>query len=260
LRSSTETGTTLHKILIIARDPEKIRALSTELSLDGFTCIIAEDAKDICGDITNQSIDLALVDLDSSPASIWAEFNWDQLRKINLEKQLPVVVLISKNMLHEIDIATGIDDFVVEPYDLPELVIRIKRTLKKASKISCNETIRCGDLLIDAVKCEAYLDGRILALTFTEYELLKFMATNKGRVFSREVLLNEVWGYDYYGGDRTVDVHIRRLRGKIEDSDHTFIDTVRNIGYKFRECNWSLPLEADISQNSDLLISSIPNS
>ena len=77
--------------------------------------------------------------------------------------------------------------------------------------------------------------GRLLALTFKEYELLKLLATNKGKVFTRESLLNEVWGYDYYGGDRTVDVHIRRLRSKIEDPTHTFIETVRNIGYKFKD-------------------------
>ena len=71
-------------------------------------------------------------------------------------------------------------------------------------------------------------------LTFREYELLKFLAGNRGRVFTREALLNKVWGYDYYGGDRTVDVHIRRLRSKTEDSNHAFIETVRNIGYRFK--------------------------
>ena len=74
----------------------------------------------------------------------------------------------------------------------------------------------------------------VVELTFKEYELLKFLAGNKGRVCTRETLLDKVWGYDYYGGDRTVDVHVRRLRSKIEDSKHIFIDTVRNIGYRFR--------------------------
>jgi len=83
--------------------------------------------------------------------------------------------------------------------------------------------------------CEVTVDGRLVTLTFKEYELLRFLASNRGRVFTRDVLLNEVWGYDYYGGDRTVDVHIRRLRSKIEDSTHIFIETVRNIGYRFRK-------------------------
>ena len=79
------------------------------------------------------------------------------------------------------------------------------------------------------------LTYRPITLIFKEYHLLKFLTSNQGKVFIREALLNKVWGYDYYGGDRTVDVHIRRLRSKIEDSTHSFIDTVRNIGYKFRD-------------------------
>jgi DNA-binding response OmpR family regulator len=81
--------------------------------------------------------------------------------------------------------------------------------------------------------CEVTVNGSIVELTFKEYELLKLMASNPGRVYTREVLLNKIWGYDYFGGDRTVDVHIRRLRSKIEDSGHSYIETVRNIGYKF---------------------------
>jgi two-component system alkaline phosphatase synthesis response regulator PhoP len=79
------------------------------------------------------------------------------------------------------------------------------------------------------------VEWRIVELTFKEYELLKLLASNKGRVYTREILLDKIWGYDYYGGDRTVDVHIRRLRSKIEDSNHNFIETVRNIGYRFKK-------------------------
>ena len=97
------------------------------------------------------------------------------------------------------------------------------------------DIIRCGDLVIDSAKCEVSLGGKSIILTFKEYQLLKFLANNKGKVFTRDVLLDKVWGWDYYGGDRTVDVHIRRLRSKIEDKDHSFIETVRGIGYRFRE-------------------------
>ena len=78
------------------------------------------------------------------------------------------------------------------------------------------------------------VEGVVVELTFKEYELLKLLAGHPGRVYTREVLLDKIWGYDYYGGDRTVDVHIRRLRSKIEDSNHIFIETVRNIGYRFK--------------------------
>ncbi|MFA5148449.1 MAG: winged helix-turn-helix domain-containing protein, partial [Candidatus Omnitrophota bacterium] len=95
------------------------------------------------------------------------------------------------------------------------------------------DTIKAGDLLIDVSRYEVTVNGGKIELTFKEYELLKFLASNKGRVYSRDQLLDKIWGYDYYGGTRTVDVHIRRLRSKIEDRRHTFIETIRNIGYKF---------------------------
>jgi DNA-binding response OmpR family regulator len=87
-------------------------------------------------------------------------------------------------------------------------------------------------LVIDPDTCEVTVEGRKADLTYKEYELLKLLASNKGHVFTREALLDKIWGYDYYGGDRTVDVHVRRLRSKIEQSN-TYIETVRNIGYKF---------------------------
>ena len=106
--------------------------------------------------------------------------------------------------------------------------------LKTGSKKDSN-LIKCGDLVIDLAKYEATLSNKAVMLTFKEYELLKFLAGNPGRVFTREALLNRVWGYDYYGGDRTVDVHVRRLRSKIGGLGQDFIETVRNIGYRFVE-------------------------
>jgi len=105
--------------------------------------------------------------------------------------------------------------------------------LKKAIPTDSEDMIKAGDLIIDVSRYEVTLSGSKLELTFKEYELLKFLASNKGRVYSRDQLLDKIWGYDYYGGTRTVDVHIRRLRSKIEDRRHAFIETVRNIGYKF---------------------------
>ena len=95
--------------------------------------------------------------------------------------------------------------------------------------------IKHGDLVLDLIKYEVSVAGRLIDLSFKEYELLKILISNKGRVLNRQTLLDKVWGYDYYGGDRTVDVHIRRLRSKIEDADHEFIQTVRNVGYKFKD-------------------------
>ena len=126
------------------------------------------------------------------------------------------------------------DDFVTKPYRLNELELRIKRLLLREPRVNNDEQIKRGDMIIDLAKYEVSVDGQPILLTFREYQLLKFLASSPGRVFSRETLLNKVWGYEYYGGDRTVDVHIKRLRTKIEDANHTFIETVRNIGYRLR--------------------------
>lgn len=126
-----------------------------------------------------------------------------------------------------------IDDFVVNPPRFGELEFRIKRLLAGQGREE-GEQIKLGDMVIDLAKCEVSVAGRPVLLTFKEYQLLKFLAGNPGRVFSRDALLNKVWGYEYFGGDRTVDVHVKRLRSKIEDINHSFIETVRNIGYRLK--------------------------
>jgi DNA-binding response OmpR family regulator len=129
--------------------------------------------------------------------------------------------------------------FTLEPIHMPSgMVQRLAKTvaaatLKKVHKVDEKNLIQRGRVTIDITKYEVRVGEKKIDLTFTEFELLKFLCTNPGTVFTREVLLNKVWGYEYYGGTRTVDVHIRRLRSKIEGRSETFIETVRNIGYKF---------------------------
>ena len=145
------------------------------------------------------------------------------------------LALIPSARLQSYDTLGGLDDFAISPYNPPELAARMQRLLRRAKPHQDSTTIAVGDLLIDLARYEVTQEGRRMDLTFKEYELLKFLASNPGKVFTRETLLNRVWGYDYYGGTRTVDVHIRRLRSKIETGDELFIDTVRNVGYRFRE-------------------------
>lgn len=225
----------MYKVLIVPKEPTEAARLDAELSQEGFACIVVQANNDVLNHIAKQDVDVVLLDSTKFSDSKWTESNRAQLREIKQEKRLAIIALVSSDKLHDIGSALDIDDFVVEPYHSLELSTRIKRLVGRTKRISHGKIIRCGDLVIDIDRYEVYLEGRELSLTFKEYELLKFLAANKGKVFSRDTLLNEVWGYDYYGGDRTVDVHIRRLRSKIEDLNHTFIDTVRNIGYKFRE-------------------------
>ena len=114
------------------------------------------------------------------------------------------------------------------------IALRVQRLLDAVTPPPAPGVVSNGDLVIDTNRYEVFLAGRPVLLTFKEYELLKVLGSNPGRVYSRETLLEQVWGYAYFGGTRTVDVHIRRLRSKIEDAQHTFIDTVWNVGYRFR--------------------------
>jgi len=149
--------------------------------------------------------------------------------------QTLVVGLLNPEHLNGYDPALGLDDFVLPPHDPLEVASRLKQLLWRTRGWDDQEVLRVAELIVDLSRYEVSLAGRRIDLTFKEYELLKCLASDPGRVFTRESLLQRVWGYDYFGGTRTVDVHIRRLRSKIEDSKHVFIDTVRNVGYRFRK-------------------------
>ncbi len=174
------------------------------------------------------------------PDIVLFDFNKDsfnlylRLKKILKEISAALVVLCLRENLNEFNL-TQSDDFLLKPLIKEEVLSRLKLALWRVNKVDNENIIKKGDLVIDSSKYEVKIDDKLVDLTYKEYELLKFLASNPGRVFSRDALLNKIWGYDYYGGTRTVDVHIRRLRGKIEDHKHSFIDTVRNVGYKFIE-------------------------
>jgi DNA-binding response OmpR family regulator len=147
--------------------------------------------------------------------------------------EAPVALLMDETEMKTADLPSGVQEVLYRPLRFPESVIRIKLLFKRVHKIDQKNLIQRGKLSIDVSKYEARVGDKKIDLTFTEFELLKFLCSHPGTVFTREVLLNKVWGYEYYGGTRTVDVHIRRLRSKIEGKSSIFIETVRNIGYKF---------------------------
>jgi DNA-binding response OmpR family regulator len=132
-------------------------------------------------------------------------------------------------------LSTGFDDFAVAMAPAQELAARLRLLAKRRQPAENATALHFGDLVIDLARYEVTKASKRMDLTFKEYELLKFLATNPGKVFTRETLLNRVWGYDYFGGTRTVDVHIRRLRSKIEVGTDVYIETVRNVGYRFRD-------------------------
>ncbi len=152
-----------------------------------------------------------------------------------MELQIPVLALVPEKNLADFALTLGVDDFLLLPPKTGELAARIRQVLRRTRGLDSKNLIRTGDLVIDLDRYEVSMGGRQVLLTFKEYELLRLLASNPGRVYSRELLLRRVWGYDYFGGTRTVDVHIRRLRSKIEDAQHSFIETIWNVGYRFRQ-------------------------
>jgi two-component system alkaline phosphatase synthesis response regulator PhoP len=220
----------MFRVLIVADSSERVGALSLGLAEKGFLCSIASPEDGRLKDVGTLSVDLVVIAVDgAAPGSEMRNLP----QRLKEKTRLPVVTLLSNESLDVLDSTVDVDDFVMGPWDTSEVTARIRRILHRRPDADNQDLVRCGDLAIDLAKCEVAFRGRLVELTFKEYELLKFLLSNKGRVFSREALLNSVWGYDYYGGDRTVDVHIRRLRSKLDESE--CIETVRNIGYRFRD-------------------------
>ncbi|MGH3361237.1 MAG: winged helix-turn-helix domain-containing protein [Nocardioides sp.] len=151
---------------------------------------------------------------------------------------VPVVLVLTEGGLSVVNVDWGMDDVVLHTSGPAELEARIKLAVGRlAARREADDpeshVIRSGEVVVDDATYTAKVGARPLDLTFKEFELLKYLAQHPGRVFSRQQLLQEVWGYDYFGGTRTVDVHVRRLRAKLGPENETLIGTVRNVGYRF---------------------------
>jgi DNA-binding response OmpR family regulator len=179
----------------------------------------------------------AIICADRNPEAAFAIAR--ALRKIDRPLE-PLLLLISGAQLADLELRDDLyDDFCLTPFHPRELEARLKHLFWRAGKGGRPELLEYGPLVLNIETYQAALSGRPLDLTYMEYELLKFLATHPGKVFSRETLLSRVWGYDYYGGARTVDVHIRRLRAKLGEEHANLIQTVRSVGYSFGQSRWS---------------------
>jgi DNA-binding response OmpR family regulator len=152
-----------------------------------------------------------------------------------LAPQLPVIVIVSDGGWAATSGDWGADDFMLHTAGPAEVEARLRLAVGRTAQTAARPAseIRSGELVVDEATYSARMNGRALDLTFKEFELLKFLAQHPGRVFTRAQLLQEVWGYDYFGGTRTVDVHVRRLRAKLGADNEELIGTVRNVGYRF---------------------------
>ena len=150
----------------------------------------------------------------------------------SMEMNVPVLAVVTEGGWAAVTADWGVDDVILHTAGPGEVDARLRLAIGRMAPAASGE-VRSGDLVIDEVTYSARLRGRSLDLTFKEFELLKFLAQHPGRVFTRSQLLQEVWGYDYFGGTRTVDVHVRRLRAKLGAEYEALIGTVRNVGYRF---------------------------
>jgi DNA-binding response OmpR family regulator len=180
----------------------------------------------------------AVVDASVDPEGAFALCR--ALRKGDLPFE-PLLLLVSSVQLPDLELREDLfDDFALTPFQAPELEARLKHLFWRTGRGTRPELVEYGPLVLNLETYQAALSGRPLDLTYMEYELLKFLATHPGKVFTRETLLSRVWGYEYYGGARTVDVHIRRLRAKLGEEHANLISTVRSVGYRFGQSRWGL--------------------
>jgi DNA-binding response OmpR family regulator len=217
-----------------ARDPESIAAVLADLG-----CRVTSGRFDL-GDLDEEA-------LLARPPTIVVVDGGDELERASrcLRRlatfqplgETPVLLALTVPRLPALDFSTGFDDFVLRPIVPAELYARLRQLDWRTATFGSEEVLKAGDLVIDVAGYEAHLRGRRLDFTHQEFELLRFLAQNRGRVFTRDQLLQKVWGYQYCGGTRTVDIHVRRVRAKLGAVAGALIETVRNVGYKMRSAD-----------------------
>jgi DNA-binding response OmpR family regulator len=210
-------------VIVAVHPAECSEGVTDGLSLGGATVTGAPEL--VPEDRRINDADLLLVELGDQPMRRLRE-----LARIVETIGLPVIVVVPIEHLAMMESAAGISDFLTAPVDPLELRLRLQRLTMAEST---DDLVLFKDLELNPLNYQASLAGEPLDMTFMEYELLRFLMENPVRVWSREQLLSKVWGYDYYGGARTVDVHIRRLRAKLGEERSSWITTVRSVGYRF---------------------------
>lgn len=229
------------KILVVDDEENIVELVKFNLEKEGYQVFVTYNGQAALDKLQAEEIDLLILDL------MLPELDGldvcRQIRNDDSLSDLPIIMLTAKE--EEVDrvlgLELGADDYVTKPFSPRELVARVKAILRRTGSSSqeINEhQIELGNLIIDLNKHEVLLDGKQVNFTPKEFELLRLLAGNVGKVLTRDSLLKEIWGYDYNGSTRTVDVHIRRTRQKLNDNlsaDVEYIETVRGVGYRFKE-------------------------
>jgi DNA-binding response OmpR family regulator len=182
------------------------------------------------GSATRQPAVAIIIGCAGEPAPVDV---FERLRGHEELGDVPVVLSLEVDHIDDLDRLVDVDELIIRPYQAAELRARIARARRQVNGIATDDVVRMGTLEIDLATYVVTIDDGPVDFTYMEYELLKFLATHPNRAFSREALLSRVWGYDYYGGARTVDVHVRRVRAKLGQEHAARLKTVRSVGYRW---------------------------
>jgi two-component system response regulator RegX3 len=223
-------------VLVVEDEESFVEALVVGLKREGFLVEVATDGVEALEVFERTHPDLVLLDVWLPRLS-----GIDVCRELRTRSRVPIIMVTAKSS--EIDTVVGLevgaDDYVTKPYRLRELVARMRAVLRRSPAVEGDDAsvdaVEVGDLRLDAERHEVYLRGRQVALPLKEFELLELLMGNAGRVLTRDTLIDRVWGPHYVGDTKTLDVHVKRLRAKIEDDPArpTRITTIRGLGYKF---------------------------
>ncbi|MDR5676584.1 MAG: response regulator transcription factor [Armatimonadota bacterium] len=225
------------KVLVVDDEPHIVELVRYNLEREGFQVSVAYDGHEALQRARAERPDLIVLDLMLPYVD-----GLEVCRALRRESTVPILMLTAKDgeLDRVLGLETGADDYVTKPFSPRELVARVRAILRRARPESAagagQPQLVAGDLVLDPNTREVFLAGRPVDLTTKEFDLLRLLMAHPNRVFTRDALLEHVWGYDYLGSTRTVDMHISRLRDKIEDdpASPTYIVTVRGVGYKFK--------------------------
>ena len=227
---------TKNKVLIVDDEANICELIRLYVEKEGYSAIIATDGARAVEKFTEEKPDIVLLDI-----MLPVKDGWQVCREIRAVSDTPIIMLTAKGETFDkvLGLELGADDYIVKPFEPKELIARMKAVLRRAETRPAPQQESSGELVFDGLRIgretyEIYLDGKKIEMPPKEFELLYFLAKNKNKVYTRDQLLDEIWGYEFFGDSRTVDVHIKRLREKLDGvSDKWELRTVWGVGYKF---------------------------